>query len=141
MKNQELSKLLFEIAEILELKGVDWKPQAYRRAAQSIDTLSEDIEEVYKEKGEKGLREIPGVGEAIAAKIAEFLKKGKVARFEEIKKSIPPGLKDLMEVSGLGPKKAMFLLFQQWRLSVMREGTLELATAKQKKLCLQEIRQ
>ena len=109
MKNQELSKLLFEIAEILELKGVDWKPQAYRRAAQSIDTLSEDIEEVYKEKGEKGLREIPGVGEAIAAKIAEFLKKGKVARFEEIKKSIPPGLKDLMEVSGLGPKKAMFL--------------------------------
>lgn len=109
MKNQELAKLLFEIAEILELKGVEWKPRAYRRAAQSIDTLAEDISEIYKDKGIKGLREIPGVGEAIAKKIAEFLDRGKVARFEQIKKSIPPGLKDLMEVSGLGPKRAMLL--------------------------------
>lgn len=109
MKNKELASLLYDIADILELEGVEWKPRAYRRAAQGIESLTEDIEKIYKSKGIKGLKEIPGVGEAIAKHIEEYLLKGKVRKWENLKRKVPPGLKDLMEISSLGPKKAIML--------------------------------
>ena len=68
MKNQLIVKILNNIADILELQEVQFKPQAYRKAAQSIESLSEDIEEIY-ERGE--LEEIPGVGKHIAEKVAK----------------------------------------------------------------------
>ncbi|MBU2496696.1 MAG: DNA polymerase/3'-5' exonuclease PolX [Nanoarchaeota archaeon] len=109
MINLDIADLLYEIADIFELKNVNWKPRAYRRAAQSIEKLDENVSEIYKKKGIKGLREIPGVGEAIAKHIEEYLLKGKVKRFQELKKSIPKGLSELLEVSSLGAKKASFL--------------------------------
>jgi len=66
LKNQELSKLFFEIADYLELEGVLFKPFAYRKVALSLDTFEKDVGEVYRQGGLKGLREIPGVGEGIA---------------------------------------------------------------------------
>ncbi len=109
MKNQEIAALLYEIADILELKGVEWKPRAYRKAAQGIESLSEDIADIYKKGGVNALNEISGVGEAIARHVEEYLHSGRVKRWEEIKKSIPRGLADLMEVMGLGAKRAMIL--------------------------------
>ena len=50
MKNLEIAKIFFEIADILELQKIQWKQQAYRKAARSIETLPEDIEEIYKKK-------------------------------------------------------------------------------------------
>ncbi|MBU0457024.1 MAG: helix-hairpin-helix domain-containing protein [Nanoarchaeota archaeon] len=61
MKNLELAKILNQIGEILELQGVEFKPRAYQKAAQTIENLSEDIEEIYKKGGLKGLEELPGV--------------------------------------------------------------------------------
>ena len=49
MKNREVAKLLYDIAEILELQNVQFKPRAYRRAAQGIESHPNDIEELYKE--------------------------------------------------------------------------------------------
>ena len=69
MKNREVAKLLFDIAEILELQNVQFKPRAYRRAAQGIESHPNDIEELYKENK---LRTIPGVGESIEAKLKEY---------------------------------------------------------------------
>jgi DNA polymerase (family 10) len=106
MKNLEISKLLYEIADILEMQNVQWKPAAYRKAARSIEGLSKDIEVIYKKKGLKGLNEIPGVGEGIAKKIAEYLEKGKISELERLEKKIPKGLVDIINVQGVGPKKA-----------------------------------
>ena len=79
MKNQEIAKILREIAEMLEINGVAFKPRAYRKAAESLENLKEDISEV------KALENIPGVGKSIAKKIEEYLKKGKIKYYQELK--------------------------------------------------------
>ena len=97
MKNKELAKIFYEIAELLEIKGTAFKPVAYRKAAKALENLDKDVSIIYsgkadisargyyKEKGIKGLKEIPGVGESIAKKIEEYLKKNKIRYYEELK--------------------------------------------------------
>lgn len=106
MKNLEIAHILYEIADILEAQDVEFKPRAYRRAARSIEELSEDIEDIWK-RGE--LEEIPGVGKNIAAKISEYLETGKLKYYEKLKKEFPVDLESLSKVEGLGPKKAIKL--------------------------------
>jgi len=83
--NQKIAKILYEIEEMLEINSVPFKPKAYKKAAQSIENLTEDIEKIYKEKGLKGLKNIEGVGESIAKKIEEYLKKGEIKYYNELK--------------------------------------------------------
>ena len=85
MKNIEIAKILYEIAEMLEMQGVQFKPRAYQKAARSVESLSEDIEDVYK-RGE--LQKIPGVGESIAEKIEEIIKTGKLKYYNKLKKKL-----------------------------------------------------
>ena len=106
MKNLEVANLLYEIADILEIQDVAFKPQAYRKAARTVETLSEDIEKVSKQGK---LEELPGIGEHIAKKIIEFLETGKLKYYDEIKKQIPKHLSDLISVPGMGPKRAKIL--------------------------------
>ncbi len=109
MKNQEITAIFFEIADILEMQNVQWKPRAYRKAAMAIESLSEPIEDVYKKGGKKALEAIPGVGENIAKKIEEIIKTGKLHYFEKLKKSMPIDVEALGAVPGLGPKKTVQL--------------------------------
>lgn len=109
MKNLEIANLFYEIADILEMKGIQWKPRAYRRAAKSIESMSEAIEDVYKKGGKKALMEIPGIGASLAEHIEEYLKTGKVKEWQALMKKIPKGVEELMHVEGLGPKKVQFL--------------------------------
>ncbi len=83
--NKKIASILKEIAELLEIKGVAYKPRAYRKAALSLEGLSDDISEIYKNKGIKGVYSIPGIGKSISEKIEEYLKKGKIKYFEELK--------------------------------------------------------
>ena len=106
MKNQLIVKILNNIADILELQEVAFKPVAYRRAAQSIESLSEDIEEIYKRKE---LEEIPGVGKNIAEKITEIIENGKLKYYEELKKEIKVDVEGLNQIPNLGPKKIKVL--------------------------------
>ena len=69
MINTQLAKIFYEIADILEMLEVEWKPRAYRKAARVIENMSEDVAAIYKKKGVKGLDDIPGVGEGIAKKM------------------------------------------------------------------------
>ena len=101
MKNQEVARILYEIADLLEIQGIEFKPRAYRKAAQNIEGLGMDIEDLYKEGK---LESVPGVGKSIAKKIEEYLKTGRVKKLEELKKEIPVDIESLMEVEGLGPK-------------------------------------
>ena len=105
MRNREIAELLYDVADIMEFQQIEWKPRAYRRAAQNIENFGEDIEKVYEKKGKNGLTEIPGVGESIADHIAEYLETGKVEKFEELKGKAPSGTAELMEIRGLGAKK------------------------------------
>ncbi len=104
MKNFEVVKILREISIFLEMDDVQFKPRAYERAAHSIESLEEDVEEVYRRGGIKALMEIPGVGQSIAEKIEELIKTGHLKYYEELKERVPVDLKSLIGVEGLGPK-------------------------------------
>ena len=82
MKNQLIAEIFYEMADILEMQNIQWKPRAYRQAARAIDSLPEDVEKIYKKGGIKLLEEIPWVGEGIGKKIIELLKKGKIKEYE-----------------------------------------------------------
>lgn len=105
MKNREIAELFYEAADILEYQQVEWKPRAYRKAAEMIENLGEDIEKIYGREGKEGLTEIPGVGESIADHIAEYLETGKVEKFEKLKAKAPSGTVELMEIRGIGAKR------------------------------------
>ncbi len=109
MKNSEIAAVLYSIADILEMQNVQFKPNAYRKAARSMETSAQDAADIYAESGIRGLHEIPGIGEHIAAKIEELLKTGKLKYYDELKKNLPPHISKLMEVPGMGPKRIKVL--------------------------------
>ena len=106
MKNQYVARILYEIAALLDLDGVAFKPRAYRRAAQTVEELPEPIEAVAA-RGE--LKELPGVGEAIAKKIVEIVETGRLTYHDELKAKLPIDLASLTGVEGVGPKTAKLL--------------------------------
>ncbi len=102
--NQELAAVLYRIADILELQGdVVFKIVAYRRAADAIEHLPRNVQDLWQ--GDPGnLRGINGVGEAIADKLDELMRTGRMEYFDKISKDIPPGLFEMMTIPGVGPK-------------------------------------
>jgi DNA polymerase (family 10) len=106
MKNVLVAKILSEIADMLEMQGVQFKPAAYRRAARTIESLAEPIEDVYA-KGK--LEELPGVGTAIAKKVAEIIDTGSLKYHDELKEKTPVDLEGLLAVEGVGPKTVSVL--------------------------------
>ncbi len=133
MKNKEIADMFFEMADILEMQGVDWKPNAYRKAARAIETLSEPIEKVYAQGGIRALMDIPGVGQSLASKIEEFLKTRKMREFNQIVKKIPKGVEEMMHVPGLGPKKVM-KLYKKLKIKSLAELEAAAKAGKLKKL-------
>jgi DNA polymerase (family 10) len=109
MRNQELAKIFYEIADYLEMEGVAFKPYAYQKAALALETLEEDVWDLYHKGGMKALEDIPGVGKSIAEKIEEYLKTGTIKYYKDLKKKMPFHLEELISVEGLGPKKAKLL--------------------------------
>ena len=102
MDNKKIAKILYEIADMLEIQDVEFKPRAYRRAAQSIESLQENITRYYNEDK---LEDIPGVGRHIAEKLKELIKTGKLEYYENLKKELPIDFESLTRVEGIGPKK------------------------------------
>lgn len=108
MKNQEIARIFNEIADLLEIKNDNpFRIRAYRKAAQNIESLSEDVSEIIK-SGKK-LTDIPGIGKDLADKIIEYVNTGKMASHEELKAEIPRAVLELMAVPGLGPKTAKLI--------------------------------
>jgi DNA polymerase (family 10) len=104
MKNPEVADLLDRLGELVEANGEDrFKVIAYHRAATSIRTMEEDVEQVWKEGK---LEEIKFVGSGIAKKIDEYLRTGKLHLLEEMQSKVPPGVPALMKVQGIGPRTA-----------------------------------
>jgi len=118
MKNTLVAELLRDIAQLLEIKGeLVFKIRAYEKAALTIENLDTDIGEVWKQGK---LEEIPGVGEGLAKKIAEFLGKRRSGYYEKLKKDIPVNIEELSKVEGLGPK-TILKLYKKYNIKNLKE--------------------
>jgi DNA polymerase (family 10) len=107
MNNRELADTFTLIADLLEIKGeIIYKTLAYRKAAESLISLGRDVNQYWKEGK---LKEIPGVGQAIADKIDELLRTGKLEFLEKLEAEVPPGLAGWLQIPGMGPKKAALI--------------------------------
>ena len=103
MTNGQLAATFRLIADMLEIKGeVIYKILAYRKAADSLDSLGQSIHTVWQEGR---LTQVDGVGKAIAEKIDELLSTGKLGFLERLGEEVPPSLVELLKVPDLGPKK------------------------------------
>jgi len=104
--NEAVAGLLREYAELLVITGGDpFRARNYEKAAKAIAGHPVDISTMT----ESALTTIPGVGKSIAAKVTEFKRTGTIAALEEQRSKIPPGVRDLTRVPGLGPKRALQL--------------------------------
>jgi len=110
VRNIEIASLLLEIADILEIqKENTFRVRAYRKGAQALEALSEDVGAIAL-RGE--LTKIPGIGKDLATKIQECLACGQIGYLDELRRQIPAGVVQLTRLQGLGPRTAR-LLFDQ----------------------------
>ena len=103
MDNEEVADVLSEIAILLELKGENpFKTRAYVNAARTLENLDASLEALI---ANEQLDDIKGIGTALRQKITELVTTGKLEYYDDLKASLPPGLLDMMDIPGLGPKK------------------------------------
>ena len=107
MKNSEIAKVFQDIADFLELKGeIPFKVRAYQKAVLSIEQVPVGLEQLMKEGR---LKEVPGIGDAIAKKITELLTTGRLEYYERLRAEFPEGIIALLDIPGIGPKIALRL--------------------------------
>ncbi|MFY9463025.1 MAG: DNA polymerase/3'-5' exonuclease PolX [Candidatus Sungiibacteriota bacterium] len=104
MTNQEIAKILNEMAALLDMEGVAFRPRAYEKAAMGVAALDTEVREIWGKGGLKALEEIPGVGRGIALHIEEMLKTGSFREYRLMKKKMPVDIAGLTAVEGVGPK-------------------------------------
>jgi DNA polymerase/3'-5' exonuclease PolX len=119
--NSDAAESFREIADLLDVLGERFKPEAYRRAVRSIEALTEDLRAVA---ARDQLRSIPGVGDAIEEKIRELLSTGHIEYLEKLRHEVPPGLREIIRLPGLGPKTA-----RRFWTELGIEGPAELSAA------------
>src|SRR2546425_367723 len=103
MDKDQIADVLTDIATLLELKGENpFKSRAYINAARIVETADEPMEKLV---AENRLGEFRGIGDALQKKIAELVKTGKLQYYEELRASIPTGLREMLTIPGVGPKK------------------------------------
>jgi DNA polymerase (family 10) len=108
IKNSDVAKAMRDLGFLTEMMeedpNVQFRARAYYRAADTIASLQENVIDIYSRQGVNGLLEIPAVGKAIASKIEEYLKGGKIQHLEELKAKVPIDIDELYGIEGIGPK-------------------------------------
>jgi DNA polymerase (family 10) len=111
--NQPLADILASMAKMLDVLGEDtFKVNAHTRAARTIEGLTDDIASMSREQ----LLSLQGVGPKLADKAIEFRTTGRIAEYDELARRVPPGVMDMMELPGVGPKTAR-VLWQEGSIS------------------------
>lgn len=113
MENRKVAEVFDEIADLLDLQGVAFKPVAYRRAARNIESMEDSITDLV---AAKAVEDIPGVGKAMAKKIEELVTTGRLEYLETLRSEVPKGLVELLRVPDVGPKTAL-VLFKELGIS------------------------
>jgi DNA polymerase (family 10) len=104
--NDEAAELLQEYSDLIAISGGDpTRARSYEKAARSVGGYHGDIENL----DEKGLQAITNVGKSIAQKIREYLDTGTMSALEDLRAEVPEGVRSLISIPGLGPKRAMLL--------------------------------
>ncbi len=101
MLKKKIVNILNEIADLLELQGVQFKPRAYRRGARAIAASRDDIMERYEHDT---IREIDGVGKSMEKKVREIIETGSLDYLEKLREEVPAGLVEVMKIPDIGPK-------------------------------------
>lgn len=109
MLNKELVRIFYEIADFLDMEGTAFKPQAYKKAALALESMQEEVSDLYKAGGRAALERIPGVGKGLSEKIEEYIKTGRIKYYQDLKKKTPLNVEELTRVEGLGPRKVKVL--------------------------------
>ncbi len=118
MRNKEVAELLLEIAKLLELKGENtFRIRAFEKAAQSISSLPQPIEDVIQTEQ---IQNLPGVGTGITQRIKQYLEKGRLDELENLKKQIPEGLLKIISIPGVGPKSAK-IIYEKLKITSVEE--------------------
>lgn len=121
LSNYDLARIFTTIADLLQIRGeVVFKINAYRKAAESLTELGRDINVVWAEGGLDGLKEIPGIGKAIAEKIDELLSTGELVFLKRLTAEVPESLTELLAVPDLGPKKVR-LVWESLNITTLAE--------------------
>lgn len=122
--NTDLIRLFEEFIFFEDIHNEPFKKRAYERVVESLESFGEDVQELYKTEGRKGLFNIAGVGEGIADNIEEFIKTGRIKELERYKKKFPVDIGSLMAIEGVGPRMIKIL----WeKLKVKNVADLEKA--------------
>ncbi len=124
MRNAELARCFRDLAGYLEMDDVPFKPRAYEKAAQAIESHAVPLEELYRAGGAKALSAIPGIGRSMAEKLEELIQSGRCTLHEEYRRRLPVDLAALTALEGVGPK-AVKTLYE--RLGVRTLADLEAA--------------
>ena len=104
--NDAVEAALLEYADLLSILSDDaFKSRAYEKAARAVGGYAADLAGMDLTE----ILQIPSVGKSIGEKVHEFLQAGTMASLEELRAQIPPGVRQMIAVPGLGPKKAMIL--------------------------------
>ncbi len=115
--NDAVEAVLLEYADLLSILSEDpFKPRAYEKAARAVAGYPADIAGFDL----KQILQIPSVGRSIGEKIHEFLQTGRVAALEELRAQIPPGVREMIRIPGLGPKRA-FVLYRELGIASIDE--------------------
>ena len=115
IKNADIAKAMRDIGFLIEVENgssnnnVQFKARAYYKAADTIANLHENLVDIYSKRGIEGLLEIPSIGKAIASKIEEYVKTGRIRYLEELKTKIPINIDELYGIEGIGPKTIKML--------------------------------
>ncbi|MGW8169604.1 MAG: DNA polymerase/3'-5' exonuclease PolX [Sulfurovaceae bacterium] len=119
ISNIEIAAIFDQLADLLEIKGENhFKVIAYRNAVRTIENMGTDLSKMVKDNVD--LSELPVIGESIAKKIQEIVNTGKLSKLEDLKRSFPPHLLDLLNIKGIGPKRAK-ILYENLQINSLEE--------------------
>ena len=127
--NREIARILREMADMFAMQNVQFKPRAFERAAQSVETRAEELRDEYQKGGIAALERIPGIGKGIAERIEELFVTGRISEYGRMKKHMPVDIAGLSAITGVGPQ--LIRLFYQ-KLGITSVAQLERAAQKGK---------
>ena len=120
MENQEIARVLWETADLMEIAGEDsFRIRSYRNGATAVEGYPERIADILRDP-QRDVTEIPGIGKGLARVLAEIVERGSCERRDLLLQKFPPTALEFLKIQGLGPK-SIALIFQHYRISTIDE--------------------